>query len=174
MKQLLKKAMKGDQQAFIQLIELNRASIVQTASSILKNREDIEDAIQECVVAVYQKLPTLSEPRYFKTWMIRILINICCDIVRGRKRVTDIESYLGEGASEDSALRSDMKSDVAVVMEELQENDRLLLTLFYMEDLSVRQISDMMHISENAVKLRISRSRKKFKQIYLDKEAFCG
>jgi len=166
--------MKGDQQAFIQLIEQNRASIVQTASSILKNREDIEDAIQECVVTVYQKLPTLSEPRYFKTWMIRILINICCDIVRGRKRVMDFAPYLNENSMQDSSIQSDMKSDVEVVMQELQENDRLLLTLFYMEDLSVRQISDMMHISENAVKLRISRSRQKFKKIYLDKEAYCG
>lgn len=174
MKQLLKKAMKGDQQAFIQLIELNRTSIVQTASSILKNKEDMEDAIQDCIVTVYQKLPTLHEPRYFKTWMIRILINICCDIVRGRKRVTDFAPYLEESSIQDSALQSDMKSDVAVVMEELQKNDRLLLSLFYMEDLSVRQISEMMHLSENAVKLRISRSRKKFKRIYLEKEAYCG
>lgn len=174
MKQLLKKAMKGDQRAFIELVELNRASIVQTASCILKNKEDMEDAIQECVVAVYQKLPTLNEPRYFKTWMIRILINICCDIVRGRKKVMDIEPFLDNSSEPDSALQSDIKSDVAVVMDELQENDRLLLTLFYVEDLSVRQISGMMHLSENAVKLRISRSRKKFKQIYLEKEAFCG
>ena len=72
---LIRKAMKGDAEAFIQLIELCEQSMYRSAKAILANEEDIGDAIQETILAAYKNLSALKEPRYFKTWLIRILIN---------------------------------------------------------------------------------------------------
>ena len=63
--------------------------------------------------------------------------------------------------------------DIQCVLQELRENDKLILTLFYLEDLSVREIAEMLHIREDAVKTRLSRSRKRFRELYEEREARC-
>lgn len=64
---LVKKAIKGDSEAFIHLMELNEVSLYKTAKAILANEEDIGDAIQETILAAYRNLNTLKKPKYFKT-----------------------------------------------------------------------------------------------------------
>ena len=82
MELLIKKAMKGDAEAFVQLMELNEVSMYKTAKAILANEEDIGDAIQETILAAYKNIHTLKKAQYFKTWLIRILINKCKDIIK--------------------------------------------------------------------------------------------
>ena len=78
MENLVKKAKSGDSGAFAQLIRMNTQSMYKVAWAYLKNDEDVADAIQETILKCYEKLSTLKKDSYFKTWMIRILINNCC------------------------------------------------------------------------------------------------
>ena len=75
MENLVKKAKSGDSGAFAQLIRMNTQSMYKVAWAYLKNDEDVADAIQETILKCYEKLSTLKKDSYFKTWMIRILIN---------------------------------------------------------------------------------------------------
>ena len=75
MENLVKKAKAGDSGAFAQLIRMNTQSMYKVAWAYLKNDEDVADAIQETILKCYEKLSTLKKDSYFKTWMIRILIN---------------------------------------------------------------------------------------------------
>ena len=79
MENLVKKAKAGDSGAFAQLIRMNTQSMYKVAWAYLKNDEDVADAIQETILKCYEKLSTLKKDSYFKTWMIRILINNCND-----------------------------------------------------------------------------------------------
>lgn len=60
---------------FVDVVNQNKVSFYKTAKAILKNEDDIEDAIQDTLESAYKNIQTLKEPKYFKTWMTRILIN---------------------------------------------------------------------------------------------------
>ena len=83
---LVKKAKKGDTDAFAQLIRMNAQSMYKVAWAYLKNEEDAADAIQETILICYEKLGTLKKSKYFKTWLIRILMNQCNDLLKTRRR----------------------------------------------------------------------------------------
>ena len=86
MELLVKKAKRGDAEAFIELIEQNKLSMYRVAHGFLKEEEDVADAMSETVLTCYEKVGSLRQDAYFKTWMIRILINNCKDILKRQKR----------------------------------------------------------------------------------------
>jgi RNA polymerase sigma factor (sigma-70 family) len=159
---LVKRARSGDKEAFVQLMEESKLSLLAAARAILKDEEDVADAMQETVLTAFQKLCTLREEKYFKTWLIRILINHCYTILRRRKTVP-LSDFLPEESKENNW---DDILDVRTALEETSAGDRLVLTLFYVEDMSQREIGRVLGISENAVKQRLARGRSHFKSIY--------
>ena len=95
MKSLVKRAQRGDDQAFVELIEENKQAMYKVAVGILKNDSDAADAIQESILTCYEKLRELKKAQYFKTWLLRILINNCNQMLREQKKVVGIEDYYG-------------------------------------------------------------------------------
>ena len=91
MELLVKKAKRGDAEAFIELIEQNKQSMYKVARGFLRDEEDVADAMAETVLICYEKIGTLRQSAYFKTWMIRILINQCKDMIRKQKKSLPIE-----------------------------------------------------------------------------------
>ena len=86
LKHLVKKAQQGDARAFVRLIEINKQSMYKIARSYFTNDEDIADAIQDTIETCYRSIRHLADPGYFRTWMTRILINKCIDIIRKNKK----------------------------------------------------------------------------------------
>ena len=86
MELLVKKAKRGDAEAFITLIEENKQSMYKVARGFLRDQEDVADAMAETVLNCFEKIGSLKQDGYFKTWMIRILINNCKDILKRQKR----------------------------------------------------------------------------------------
>lgn len=84
---LIKKARKHDKAAFQQLMEQEGKAMYKVAKTILKNDDDVADAMQETALACWEKLDTLKKDRYFRTWLTRILINNCNAICRQRARM---------------------------------------------------------------------------------------
>ena len=89
MKYLVKRAQKKDDRAFVELMERCKESMYKVARSYLKNDADIADAIQDTVMDCYEHIGRLKNADYFKTWMIRILINNCKDILAAGACVFD-------------------------------------------------------------------------------------
>lgn len=159
---LVRKAQDGDKEAFVRLMEENRLSFYRTAKAILHKEEDVEDAVQEAVCKAFYKLGGLRQPKYFKTWMTRILINCCYDLLRAQRGLVPLEVLPEESRADDP----DLSLDVRRALESLGENDRLILTLYYLNDLPVRDIAEMLSISMDAAKQRLFNSRKRFRQAY--------
>ena len=87
MKHLVIKAQKKNEEAFVKLMELNKQGMYKVAKSYLSYEEDVADAMQETILTCYEKLDTLRNPQYFKTWMTRILINKCKDILQKNREL---------------------------------------------------------------------------------------
>lgn len=166
MERLVRKAQRGDKNAFMALIEQNQLALYRAAKAILHREEDVEDAVQEAICKAFYKLSDLRQPKYFKTWLTRILINCCYDLLRQQKGLVPLEILPEEGVSEER----ETSLDVQQVLRDLGENDRLVLTLYYLNDISVKDIVGMLAISEGAVKQRLSHGRKKFRQVYEERE----
>ena len=83
---MARKAVKGDTQAFIALMNIHKEALYRTAYAFLKNEEDALEALQEVTARAYQKIHTLREPRYMKTWLTKIMMNYCQDQLKIRRR----------------------------------------------------------------------------------------
>lgn len=79
MTDLVKRAKKGDKEAFILLMDHHRQMLYNTALLVLHREDDALDAIQDTILACWENLPSLQKDRYFKTWLVRILLNKCAD-----------------------------------------------------------------------------------------------
>lgn len=165
-KGLLRKAKRGDREAFSLLMEDCQGMLYRTAMLLLKNEDDVLDAMQETILVCWERLPTLRHDRYFHTWLTRILLNKCYDCLRQRAHFSGEETLPELGTERDL----DTGIDVGRVMMQLPEGDRVILSLFYYDDYTTRQIAQSLGISEGAVRTRLTRSRERFKRIYLQEE----
>ena len=174
--QLVKKAQKGDQEAFIQLIERNKQAMYKVAIGILNNDTDAADALQDTILSCYENLRTLRQPKYFKTWMTRILINHCTRILKEHQKLIPIDSYVSKSSNCNSKELSCQEStswtdnqDFFELLNQMDETYRLVLLLYYVEEFNIKEISHLLDMNENTAKSRLSRGRGLFRKIYLKK-----
>lgn len=135
-------------------------SLYHIAKSILRNDEDCADAMQNAVLHAFEKLHTLRNEAYFRTWLTRILINECHRIIRSRKEQISYEDYYGEQTSEEWGNYSEIFEAVM----NLEDNYRIPFVLFYVEGFSIKEICRMLKLSQSTVKTRLYRSRKLLKE----------
>ena len=138
-----------------ELILASQDTLYRVSKTILKNDVDCADAISETIVKAFSKIHTLKQDHYAKTWLIRILMNECYTILRQEKRIVSLEEYSKETTAEE---RTDY-SELYEAISRLPEKVRTCVTLYYMEDFSVREIAGIMNITESAVKNRLARAR---------------
>lgn len=167
---LVRRAQQGQKDAFVQLMEESKLSMSRTALAILHREEDAADAIAETVLTAFAKLYDLRQPKYFKTWLTRILLNNCYMILRQQRRTVPLEEIPESRWESDPAGDYDNVIDIRDSFRELAENDKLILTLFYMEDLPVKEIAQLLHLRENTVRARLTRSRNRLRKVYLERE----
>lgn len=157
---LVKRAQKGDTEAFIQLIENHKISLYKTAKSYLKNEDDVADAMQDTILSAFEHMEELKSVRYFKTWITRILINQCNDLLRQRKRCV-----LVEWAEDTQTVAPENDRGFYELLEELPENYRTIFLLYYGEGFHTKEIAQILEMNENTVKSRLKRGRKKLEQV---------
>jgi len=124
------------------------------ALSILTNEADCEDATQEALVKAWMNLGGLKQPRYFETWLVRILINECKSILRKRRLRPWVEltDTLPAPEPPDRALWEALKT--------VDERYRLPLVLHHAEGYSVREIAELLRLPQSTVKWRIHQGKK--------------
>lgn len=135
-------------------------SLYHIAGSILKNDEDCADAMQNAVLMAWQKLGTLRSEAFFKTWITRILINECYQLIRSRKEEVSYEDCMAHEEARSGADHSELYEAVL----ELPENYRIPFVLHYVEGYSVKEIGKILKLTESAVKVRLHRARNLMKE----------
>jgi RNA polymerase sigma-70 factor (TIGR02954 family) len=152
--QLAKKAIAGDEYAFLQLIKRYKVDLYKIAFSYLKNEEESIEAIQEVTYRAYKNLSKVKEPSYFKTWLIRIMINYCNDQFNKKKReVSNDDFLLTQGVTE---------NHVALEIEEallsLDNRSREIILLKYFQGLKIKEIALVMECPEGSIKTWLHRA----------------
>ena len=159
----VKLSINGDKEAYLRLINQHKLSLYKVAKSILNNESDIEDAFQETIVKAYCSIKKLNDSNYFKTWIIRIMINECNTIIRKNKKFLLTPT-------EENTPYTDMDLDRVELMDLINTLDkdlRIVIVLYYVEDISCKDISKILKISESAVRTRLFRAREKLKNIFV-------
>lgn len=155
---LVKRAQENDAEAFIQLMELCKVNMYKVAKAYLHNEEDAADAVADTILTCFEKIQDLRQPKYFKTWMIRILINTCNDMIKQRRRDCPIEEYL-EIPVED---RERQNVEFLETLNKIDEKYRIVLVLYYVEGFSIKEIAKLLDMKEVTVKARLQRGRKRY------------
>ena len=169
MEELIKKAKNGNTDAFSSIILNIQEELYKIARMRLSSQEDINDAIQETIIKAYTSIHNLKHIKYFKTWIIKILINECNKVYKldhsnYNSEINDKEEYYSSNKKSDIEKSID-RLDFDMLISYLNYEERTIVTLFYLEGFKTKEIASILEIKDNNVKVKLSRARNKIKKI---------
>lgn len=167
---IINEAKKGNNEAFVTLIEQYKTQMYKTAKAILKNEDDVCDAIQEALISTYKNIQNLKNEKYFKTWLIRITINKCYDLIeKNTLNNNKIEKTI---CFEEVEKSNDIvsKMDLNMALKAIDNDLRIVTVLYYYDDIAIKDISDILGIPAGTVKSKLSRARGKLYEILKQEE----
>jgi len=170
---LARLSLKGDQQAFAELVGLYQDKLFYMAFRMLNNRQEAEDVVQETFLRVYKNLDRFDETMKFSTWIYRIATNLCIDRLRKRKPVysLDADSPEHEGLDGYSMIPSDNRTPESEMLmtetqriihqaiESLPPKYKTVMTLRYLQDMSLQEVGDVLDMPVTTIKTRVHRGR---------------
>lgn len=159
---LVMAAKKGDSKAFGVLVDRYHNQLYFTALSILRSGWDALDVCQETFLKAFSSIDTLKDGTKFKAWITRILVNKSNDHFRKSKRTVLVENIEDQGFFEEF---DESSIDLLRVMNGLKEQTRTVLFLRYFQDLSIKEIAQIMECPEGTVKSRISNGLKEMRRL---------
>jgi RNA polymerase sigma-70 factor (ECF subfamily) len=162
---LVKKAQQGDNDAFTQLISIYKENLYKIAFTYLKNEQDALDTVSDTVYKAYMNIKKVNNPNYFKTWIIRILINSAIDRLADSKNIIYIDDYQKIDSFNilESEFDLDARFDLFNAIDKLDIKFKNIVVLKYFEDMTISQISTLLGLPEGTVKVCLHRALKKIK-----------
>lgn len=170
--QLIQKVLRGEQVAFRQLVERYQDYVFTISMKVLNNREQAEEVSQDVFIKVYRMLGTFQQKSRFSTWLYTIAYRAALDEVRKKKRITEsIESddnYLQVAdhnslGSDAQLQQEDLQIQLKKAIDVLKPLDATVITLFYLHERSVQEISSITGLSTSNIKTKLHRLREHLK-----------
>src|SRR5213592_3306353 len=173
-RELVRRAQREDKEAFEELVRRHQHRVFAVAGGILRRREDVEDIAQQVFIKAYFSLKRFDQRAAFSTWLYKITVNECWDLLRKKKvRPLVYEADLSEeqarriitseeeGAGPDISERLEARQRVERLLEGLDERDRLMLILKEVEGFSIEEIGKVLDLNANTVTVRLFRARRR-------------
>ncbi len=178
----IKKAAKGDASAFEMLVVQYQGQVYNLCLRMTGNPDDAADLTQEAFLKVWKHLESFHFDSTFSTWLYRLASNCCLDFLRSQKRRPtvsltvendDEEEQVLDVADtaptpEEHAIASEEKEQLRLAMSQLDDEQRQILTLRVVNDLSYTEIADILSVKEGTVKSRLSRARESLRKKLLE------
>ena len=148
-------------QSVQELFEKYQNNLYAVAFNICKNAEDAKDIVQETFIQYYSLRKEFDNEQHIRAWLIRVAINKAKNINRSfwRKNKRPLEDYM-----ESLTFETPESEELFETVMALPEKFRIVIHLFYFEDYAIREIADILKISESNVKVRLSRGRSLLKE----------
>lgn len=151
---------------FIQVVYDNKFTMYKIAKGILKSQEDMDDAIGDTILKSFSSLNNLKDRNSIKAWIFWILINQCYDIAKKNSR----EILTAEVTKDIGFYESGYRDlELSEVINQLEENLRVVTILFYYDDMSIKDIAGILDLPEGTVKSRLARAKRNLKEIIKDR-----
>ncbi|MEG0439884.1 MAG: sigma-70 family RNA polymerase sigma factor [Solibacillus sp.] len=144
---LVKKAVRGDQDAILQLIANDEDIFYRMAFTYVKNEQDALDVMQDFTYKALKKMHTVKNPEFARTWLVRVLIHSCIDFLRKRPQTVPIE--------EQQRVENAVHYDVERMLAKLTLNEQQIMYLKYYEQRKNKEIAEIQQIPEGTVKSKI-------------------
>ncbi len=173
---VVRRAQKGDQEAFREIVERYQAKVFSIIHGVVRNRNDAEDIAQQVFTKIYFSLPKFDFRSALVTWIYKITVNECYDYLRKRKarpltfeadmsenhlRRIDNMQDPGRNPAKDLDRRAELREYVTLLLDKLSEEERYLLVMKEMEGYAVEELARMVSLNENTVKVKLFRARQK-------------
>jgi RNA polymerase sigma factor (sigma-70 family) len=161
---LVNRILAGEQKAFAQLVDRHKSYAYTIAHKILLNRPEAEEVAQDAFIKAYHHLADFNRQARFSTWLYRIVFNTAITYKRKHKQtfqglehtVVEYEQH-ADGALE----KGDKQRYLHQALQQLNESDRMAMTLFYFDEFSLEEIAAIMNMQANTIKVRIHRARQR-------------
>ena len=174
-RELVRRAQQGDKEAFEVLVRKHQGRVFAVAGGILRTREDVEDIAQQVFLKAYFSIKKFDQRAAFSTWLYKITVNECWDLLRKRKvRPLVYESDLSEEQAHkyqsreeggeyglNVSERLEAREQVQQWLDCLDEKDRTMLVLKEVQGFTVEEIAELMGLNGNTVKVRLFRARQR-------------
>jgi len=172
--ELIRRAQRGDTDAFADLLVLHERFVYNLAARTIGNPTEAEDVAQEAFVRAWQALPSFRGQSALRTWLYRIVVNLCLNrFPRLRRELSELTaddfSALPEAARPefDPAIHSELRERRALLhreIERLPESQRLLITLRYQDEMSYEDIASLVGLPLGTVKTGLFRAKERLRQ----------
>ena len=163
MEELVDRAKNNNSDAFTHLILNIERDLYCIAKSKIDNENDIEDIIQETMIIAFLNIKKLKNNSFFKTWIIKILINNCNKFYKRRKHKSlEDEEIERIGSVEMDLSNIEFKDFISF----LKEDERVILTFYYYLGYTTKEISKILNKREGTICSKISRAKTKIKEKY--------
>jgi RNA polymerase sigma-70 factor, ECF subfamily len=174
-RELVRRGQAGDKGAFEELVRRHQHRVFAVAGGILRRREDVEDIAQQVFVKAYFSLKRFDQRAAFSTWLYKITVNECWDLLRKKKvRPLLYESDLSEeqvqqfsasetldSGAQDVSDKLEAQQQVENLLQGLDERDRMMLILKEVEGFAIGEIAEILDLNANTVKVRLFRARRR-------------
>jgi len=157
----INKAKKGDNIAFQELIEEEKAKLYRTAYLYVKDENDALEIVQETVYKAYIAIKKVKEEQHFSTWLTRILINNALDFLKKKSRLIPIDSL--DNSSCIREIQHEENMDLLHAIDQLEPRYKTVIILRYYNDYTIRQIAETLNCPEGTVKTNLHRALSKLK-----------
>ncbi|NLG50660.1 MAG: sigma-70 family RNA polymerase sigma factor [Chloroflexi bacterium] len=165
--ELIARCQEGDTLAFANLVAQTQTSVYNLAYSVLHDREEAQDMTQEVYLKVWRALPSFRGESKFSSWLYRITINACLNrrrqlrkdlvVVDHEDAIEGLAAHRGDPVKE--ALTKERNEWIWAAVDRLAEKYRLVITLFYQEQLSYQEIAEMLSLPLGTIKAHLNRAR---------------
>jgi len=167
---LVAECLRGDEDAFRVLVDRHRPRLHSLALGILQDADQASDAVQDAFLKAYSSLPEYRGRGVFPAWMRRILVNHCLSLLRQRHRYLSLEDLDQEMAANDRGPEEQVVVDsemdgIRRAMNRLPAHYRTALVLRVVEQLSYKEIAQMLAVPESTIETWIHRGRLRMRQL---------
>ena len=167
---LVRSVIAGDDEAFEELVRRHKGAILRTAARFARNHAELEDLGQEAFLRAYRDLRSFRGDAPFGHWLARIMVRVCYDALRKRRReerdvsLESLAAPVADPSTENGPSAQQARLILDRAMSRLKPEDRMVITLFELEDRTVREVAELTGWSETRVKVRAFRAREALKR----------
>lgn len=144
------------------LVNKYASMLFKIAYSYTKNNYDSDDIVQETFIKFYQAHKTLKDEEHIKNWLIRVTINHSLNVIKHKKKEILVDNDSLNGVADENNETQE-KDFIYECVSLLKDKYKTIIILYYYDDYSIKEIGEILNISESNVKIRLSRARDKLK-----------